>query len=214
MMLDIVIILSLVVLFCYLRAIKPWARVKDDYLDPKKYDKPLRPMLIREEVMLLTFILLTPCLIYSIEYLADWKTASSLKKYYFGLFMSLNFVQIVKLATCRPRPNAIAMERLAKEGNSPVWFKCDPTLEMRQSFFSGHSMLGSYMSFFIVFLLQDIFYPKDTLGPSAVQFLLILIGMFPATSQGISYWHHWDDVLVGYGVGVAAATTFYYGINP
>jgi hypothetical protein len=128
----------------------------------------------------------------------------------------------------------MALETVAMEGRKPDWFKYDASLESRQvgwclfiriqsnlssnrfikqSFFSAHALLGSFCSFFLVFLLQDVCHPKRSLAPSALQFFLILLGLFPAMSQGVSYWHHWDDVLVGYGVGIAGAAASFYNID-
>lgn len=205
-------------LFCYLRALKPWTR-KEDHLDPLLHDKPLRPLMISEKVILANVLFIVPLNVYVIDTfgsasktLVSESGMSVVEKYFFGLLLSVCVNQVIKLVTCRPRPNAIALESLAQDGKKPEWFKCDPSLESRQSFFSGHALLGSFCSFFIVFLIQEVSQPKRSLAPSAVQFLLILLGMFPAMSQGVSYWHHWDDVIVGYGVGILAAAATYYGI--
>lgn len=213
--LEWVLMVFLFGLFCYLRSLHPWVKRGDcSPLDSMVHDKPLRPLIVSEKVMLLNFMLMIPSLVY---FIGRWDTASkdysATTRYFFGLFFSLCVAQVVKLVTCRPRPNAIALETVAKEGVKPEWFMCDPNLESRQSFFSSHAMIGSFCSFFLVFLIQDVSYPKRNLPPSVLQLLLILLGLLPGMSQGISYWHHWHDVLVGYAVGIVAAAASYYGLH-
>ncbi len=38
-----------------------------------------------------------------------------------------------------------------------------------------------------------------------IQTIVVLIGSTPGYTQGITYWHHFDDIITGYSVGAIIA---------
>jgi membrane-associated phospholipid phosphatase len=38
-----------------------------------------------------------------------------------------------------------------------------------------------------------------------IETIVVLIGLIPGYTQGMTYWHHFDDIITGYSVGAITA---------
>lgn len=81
-----------------------------------------------------------------------------------------------------------------------------------QSFFSGHSSLGTYSSFFLIFYLNDK-WRADALLKAHLFVVIFMVGLLPGLTQYKNFWHFASDVLVGDVVGILLALFVYYGIR-
>lgn len=145
-------------------------------------------------------------------------------KYLFGWLCLCNINVFVKRFVGRPRPNFLCMnqwkptkddktkDNLFSEDHQlpkPLT-KVDKVMaiESRKSFFSGHAVLSMYASAFIVIYMQQ------TAGGTTLTMLgmtsVTVIGIYPGLTQWKNYWHHWDDVVTGYILAIAAAYMSYF----
>lgn len=177
-------------------------------------------------------------LLYVMESLrtGDWTRGRIFKMHLYGWLIAANICVYIKAVVGRLRPNFLAMNYIkwTKENysdwdmfsvNHPI---PDPKgeiskvlqMESRKSFFSGHACLGSYAGTSIILYLQEHFATKyfdtsphsdsNTLIIPTIQTIVAMIGLFPGITQGRSYWHHWDDVIFGYFVGISVAFTTFF----
>jgi phosphatidate phosphatase len=84
--------------------------------------------------------------------------------------------------------------------------------ESRKSFFSGHALLPMYATTFIVIYIHENV-SRSTLS-FTVMTCLILKGIYPGLTQWKNYWHHWDDVVAGYILGIVTAYISYFHLFP
>lgn len=143
-------------------------------------------------------------------------------KYMFGWLCIANVNMFVKSFVGRLRPNFLSMNRVGKDFVTAEGFSEDHVLpevksatdklmamESRKSFFSGHAAMGMYAASFVCL------WANDALAMNVVvvvfQVISLMTGMYPGLTQWRNYWHHWDDVAVGYFLGaVSAFLTYFY----
>ncbi|BAO49386.1 phosphatidic acid phosphatase type 2 [Alphaentomopoxvirus acuprea] len=80
----------------------------------------------------------------------------------------------------------------------------DYTKEARLSFPSKHSSFIAYTMIFTVLYLHNNI-NKYIITKSLVQFILIIFMIIIGVSRVVDYWHHWEDVLCGYIIGIIGA---------
>nr|ACO15301.1 Phosphatidic acid phosphatase type 2 domain-containing protein 1B [Caligus clemensi] len=148
------------------------------------------------------------------------------------LILPLNgfVVNIIKIAVGRPRPDFLS--RCWPNAGDIPWAEFDSmksdqglhcagdplaVLEGRKSFPSGHSSMA-FASFMFVFLYTagklKTFSPRDKAGSIEslsllIAFAQILVPSFIAISRTCDYHHHWQDVLVGSGIGSLTSIAIY-----
>ena len=81
-----------------------------------------------------------------------------------------------------------------------------------QSFFSGHSSLGTYAAFFLIFYLNDKL-RIDALLKAHLFSVIFMLGLLPGLTQYKNFWHFASDVLVGDVIGILLALFIYYGVR-
>ena len=81
-----------------------------------------------------------------------------------------------------------------------------------QSFFSGHSSLGTYSAFFLIFYLNDKL-RIDALPKAHLFSVIFMLGLLPGLTQYKNFWHFASDVLVGDVIGILLALFIYYGVR-
>jgi membrane-associated phospholipid phosphatase len=142
------------------------------------------------------------------------------QKFIFGWLCIANINMFVKSFVGRLRPNFLSMNKVDKDIILPEGFSEEHVLpeakspmdklyamESRKSFFSGHSAMGVYAGVFLCI------YTWEALSRSpavmAFQVVFLMTGMYPGLTQWRNYWHHWDDVAVGYFLGTLSAFMAY-----
>lgn len=149
----------------------------------------------------------------------DWKLVHSTL---LGLFVSIGYTylitSILKISIGRLRPDFMKRCK-ANDLAASSGIICNPDsigtlLQGRKSFPSGHSSTAfsglAYLSLFI-------FYNTRTIDSGASRILLVILPIMGATFVGISrlndYRHHWEDIVVGALMGIAAAYSCYRQYN-
>ena len=202
----------------YAPSIKVGFRFKDPSIQ-----KPLIPLSVSYRVVIYGTSIAVAAFLYLLETCFALRQVDKLYwKFMFGWLSAAIFNMFVKSFVGRLRPSFLAMNRVTSTSSSPEGFSEDHVLpepktgidkvfamESRKSFFSGHSAMGMYSGMFIAI------YSYDVLPRSPLVFLLqvvsLLLGMYPGLTQWRNYWHHWDDVAVGYALGaVSAFMTYFY----
>nr|ACO11174.1 Phosphatidic acid phosphatase type 2 domain-containing protein 1B [Caligus rogercresseyi] len=220
---EVVIRTLLTAVFLYSNHLPPFNRVILSQEAETLYAYPQSPSYVTgsDLVLLCISIPLLTTLVCYYSKRDPWDALISLLT--FSLILSLNglIVNIIKLAVGRPRPDFLS--RCWPNGNIP-WaeFKdnsisqrlsCtgdrDTIIEGRKSFPSGHSSMA-FAAFVFSFLYTAgklktfSFVNKSTLNRSSallLAFAQILAPLCIAISRTCDYHHHWQDVLVGSGIG-------------
>lgn len=141
------------------------------------------------------------------------------KEYVTGLFLALFIIEVMKaiigeprphfLDSCRPEPGLNCTQRVYITN-----YKCTNTAittwnvrESTRSFPSGHSGLSCYTSLFMVFYLH--YRARQYLGSRFatpfVQALYLCYAIACSVTRITDHRHHWWDVIVGAGIGIAGA---------
>ena len=198
-------------------SIKLGFRFKDPLIQ-----KPLMPLSVPFRVIIYGTSVAVAAFLYFLETCFASRAVDKLYwKFTFGWLSIALINMFVKSFVGRLRPCFLAMNRVASTSSSPEGFSEDHVLpepktgtdkvfamESRKSFFSGHSAMGMYAAMFIVI------YSYDVLPGSPFVLLLqvcsLLLGMYPGLTQWRNYWHHWDDVAVGYALGAVSAYMAYF----
>lgn len=134
----------------------------------------------------------------------------------FGLLLNLVLCQVTKISIGRLRPHFIDVckPNISKTCENTYEYITDyyctgsseaNIRQARLSFFSGHASLTTSVAIYCVIYLQARL-PRRIYGVSPLPiFQLILMGgaMLVGYSRISDNMHHWSDVLVGFGVGIA-----------
>ncbi|KAI7698039.1 Phospholipid phosphatase 3 [Sarcoptes scabiei] len=149
--------------------------------------------------------------------------------------INLNFTMIVKRSIGKLRPFTYRfcnLDRYCSEGSIDRYistFECInkefPFFidEPRESFFSGHSALGTFAGIYLNYFLHTHFYSAvvERQSPNSsskslrkylffiAQILLLILSMIPGYTQYINNWHFLSDILVGFVVGSTIAFLHY-----
>lgn len=182
--------------------------------------KPLNPL----TVSMMTIIImstLVPCLLIIVtETNGERLPTPRLKLFAFSSLVNLSLTLYAKFVVGRLRPHFMAVCRPQVHGGpcTPgTWVPGDAygcensnlrqTNQARQSFFSGHASISMNAAVYVILYVQLNYSP--CLLRSWVQFVVLLAGLYPGVTQVNNYWHHWDDVAVGYAVGAGCAVLNY-----
>jgi len=192
--------------------------------DDPSIQKPLLPLSVDYRVVIYGTSLAIMAILYILENLfAEEQVYRMYWKYVFGWMCIANINMFVKSFAGRLRPNFFAMNRWDRSSPHPTGFSEDHPLpepktsldkmyvmESRKSFFSGHSAMGMYAACFIAIYCHQML-PRNLIV-LIFQLFSLLIGMYPGLTQCMNYWHHWDDVAVGYLLGAVSAFVSYFYI--
>lgn len=161
-------------------------------LDEKKHAQTFLPITFsNKRISFLTIFLPAIIVIVTELMFPSPNGMSHAPNYIYRWCLSGILVQVIKLLTSSPRPNAAHLE------NRDVNKKYNNTnYESRQSFFSGHAAAGIMSVLFVKTYLTS----KFAILHIPLSFLLPL-GFYPGYTQWKQHWHHLHDVMIGFGYG-------------
>lgn len=150
-----------------------------------------------------------PFLMYLIE--LQWPSsnqqASHSFKFAVGFTCILTLNNFAKITIGRQRPHFLAANNIGFDPNDFAnYVNPGQSIEKysNESFFSGHAMLGLYNATYVLLYIQDKVVHRH-LYAHCIQFLILLIGIYPGLTQISNYKHHWSDVAAGYLIGLIGA---------